>query len=139
MIYFFINYLRIKIYGTIITMSNIKKKFYKSNFYFFTDANIDISKFEEKFKLNYTGLKFKLYVNDCKNDDTKLSYSIYLNTKVDKDLFNSIVEWIFDFTKTKFNIFYKHLDNPDSKSKYDYSYMIKINKKPERWIFLDEE
>lgn len=122
-------------------MSNTKKKqFFKSNFYFFTDADIDVSTFEEDFKQNYNDLKFKLYINDCKNDDTKLSYSLYLNMKCDKDLFNSIVEFIFNFTKTKFNIFYKHLDNPESKKKYDYSYMIQVEKKkPERWVFLDEE
>ena len=121
-------------------MKNTKKQFYKSNFYFFTDDNIGITEFEDNFKLNFTGLKFKLYVNDCKNDDNKLSYSLYINTKCDKDLFNSIVEWIFDFTKNKFNIFYKHLDNPDSNKKYDYSYILKVqNKKPERWLFLDEE
>ena len=121
-------------------MSNTKKKqFFKSNFYFFTDADIDVSTFEEDFKQNYNDLKFKLYINDCKNDDTKLSYSLYLNTKCDKDLFNSIVEFIFNFTKTKFNIFYKHLDNPESKKKYDYSYMIQVEKKkPERWVFLDD-
>lgn len=122
------------------TDTKTKKQFYKSNFYFFTDANIDISEFEEKFRLNFTGLKFKLYVNDCKNDDTKLSYSLYINTKCDKTLFNSIVEWIFDITKSKFNIFYKHLDSPNSDKKYDYSYIIKVeNKRPERWLFLDEE
>ena len=121
-------------------MSNTKKQFYKSNFYFFTDADIDVSIFEDLFKHYYKNLKFKLYVNYCKNDDTKLSYSLYLNTKCDKNLFNSIVEFIFNFTKTKFNIFYKHLDNPDSKSKYDYSYFIKVeNKKPEKFIFIDEE
>ena len=122
-------------------MSNTKKQFYKSNFYFFTDTNIDIAEFEEKFKYNYTNLKMKLYVNDCK-DANKLSYSLYINTKCDKDLFNSIVDFIFNFSNTKFNIFYKHLDNPNTDNKYDYSYMIKVeNKKPEkeRWLFLDDE
>lgn len=120
-------------------MSNTKKQFYLSNFYFFTDADIDISTFEDLFKHNYTDLKFKLYVNDCKNDDTKLTYSLYLNRKCDKDLFNLIVEFIFAFTKTKFNIFYKHLDNHQSKNKYDYSYIIKVeNNRPERWLFLDD-
>ena len=123
-------------------MSNTKtkKQFYKSNFYFFTDTDINIADFEEKFKLNYTNLKMKLYVNDCKDDDKKLTYSLYINTKCDKDLFNSIVEFIFNFSNTKFNIFYKHLDSNDSKSKYDYSYIIKVeNKRPDRWIFLNEE
>ena len=121
-------------------MSNSKKQFYKSNFYFFTDTYINIADFEEKFKLNYTNLKMKLYVNDCKDDDKKLTYSLYINTKCEKDLFNSIVEFIFNFSNTKFNIFYKHLDNAESKSKYDYSYIIKVeNKRPDRWIFLNEE
>ena len=120
-------------------MSNTKKQFYKSNFYFFTDADFDVSTFEEDFKHNYNNLKFKLYINDCKNDDSNLCYSLYLNIKADKDLFNSIVEFIFAFTNTKFNIFHKHLDNPQSKNKYDYSYIIKVeNKKPERWLFLDD-
>lgn len=121
-------------------MSNTKKQFLKSKFYFFTDTDIDVNTFEEQFKNNYTNLKMKLYINDCKDAD-KLSYNLYINTKCDKDLFNSIVDFIFNFSNTKFNIFYKHLDNPESKSKYDYSYMIKVNKKPERerWLFLDEE
>ena len=119
-------------------MTDVKKRFYKSNFYFFTDADIDVSTFEENFKQNYSKLKMKLYVNDCK-DANKLSYSLYINTKCDKDLFNSIVDFIFNFTNSKFNIFYKNLDNPDSKSKYDYSYMINVeNKKPEQWLFLDD-
>ena len=121
-------------------MTDVKKRFYKSNFYFFTDADIDVSTFEDFFKQNYSKLKMKLYVNNCKNDDTKLSYTLYLNTTCDRDLFNSIVDFILNFSNTKFNIYYKHLDNPDSKSKYDYSYMIKVeNKKPERWLFIDEE
>ena len=116
-----------------------KKQLFKSNFYFFTDADIDVSKFEDYFKSNFTGLKFKLYVNDCKNDDKKLSYSLYINTKCDKDLFNSIVDFIFNFTNTKFNVFYKHLDNPNSTKKYDYSYIIKVeNKRADRWLFIDE-
>jgi hypothetical protein len=121
-------------------MTNTKKQFFKSNFYFFTDADIDVSTFDELFKQNYNNLKFKLYINDCKNDDTKLSYSLYLNKKCDKDLFNSIVDFIFNFSNTKFNIFYKHLDNSNTDKKYDYSYIIKVeNKQPQRWLFLDEE
>jgi hypothetical protein len=81
----------------------------------------------------------KLYVNHCK-DANKLSYSLYINTKCDKDLFNSIVDFIFNFSNTKFNIFYKHLDSPNIDKKYDYSYIIKVeNKKPERYLFLDKE
>lgn len=120
-------------------MTDTKKHFYKSCFYWYIDKNFNITDFEENFKQNYSKLKMKLYVNDCK-DANKLSYSLYINTKCDKDLFNSIVDFIFNFCNTKFNIFYKHLDNPDSKSKYDYSYMINVeNKKPERWLFIDEE
>ena len=121
-------------------MTNTKKQFFKSNFYFFTDADIDVSTFEDLFKQNYSKLKMKLYVNDCKNDDTKLSYNLYINDRIDKDMFNSIVDFIFNFTNKKFNIFYKHLDSPNSDKKYEYSYIIKVeNKKPERWLFLDEE
>lgn len=119
---------------------NTKKQFYKSCFYWYADINISVDKFEEDFKQTYNNLKFKLYINDCKDDD-KLSYSLYLNTKCDKKLFNSIIEFIFNFTECKFNIFYKNLDNPENNTKYDYSYMIKVNKKPdsERYLFLYEE
>jgi len=121
-------------------MKSTKKQFYKSCFYWYADINISVDDFEKEFKQIYNNLKFKLYINDCKNDDEKMSYSLYLNTRCDKDLFNSIIEFIFKLTECKFNIFYKHLDNPESKSKYDYSYMIKVNKKPEnkRWLFLDD-
>jgi len=121
-------------------MKSTKTSFYKSCFYWYADINISVDDFEKEFKQIYNNLKFKLYINDCKNDDEKMSYSLYLNTRCDKDLFNSIIEFIFKLTECKFNIFYKHLDNPESKSKYDYSYMIKVNKKPEnkRWLFLDD-
>ena len=121
-------------------MKGTKKQFYKSCFYWYADINISVDNFEEQFKQIYNNLKFKLYINDTENDAKKLSYSLYLNTRCDKELFNSIIEFIFKLTECKFNIFYKHLDNPESKSKYDYSYMIKVqNKKPEKWFFLDEE
>jgi hypothetical protein len=119
-------------------MSDTKKHFYKSCFYWYIDTNINITDFEEKIRLKYTNLKFKLYVNDCKNEN-KLSYSLYLNKKSNKDLFNSIIDFIFNFSNTKFNIFYKHLDNPHTDKKYDFSYFIKVeNKKPEQWLFLDD-
>jgi len=121
-------------------MTNTKKQFFKSNFYFFTDADIDVSTFEDLFKQNYSKLKMKLYVNDCKNDDTKLSYNLYISDRIDKDMFNSIVDFIFNFTNKKFNIFYKHLDSPNSDKKYEYSYIIKVEKKkPEKYLFIDEE
>ena len=122
-------------------MSKItKRQFYKSCFYWYADINFSVDDFEKEFKQIYNNLKFKLYINDTENDAKKLSYSLYLNTRCDKNLFNSIIEFIFKLTECKFNIFYKHLDNPETKNKYDYSYMIKVeNKQPQRWLFLDDE
>jgi len=117
-----------------------KRQFYKSCFYWYADINFSVDDFEKEFKQIYNNLKFKLYINDTENDAKKLSYSLYLNTRCDKNLFNSIIEFIFKLTECKFNIFYKHLDNPETKNKYDYSYMIKVeNKQPQRWLFLDDE
>jgi hypothetical protein len=90
--------------------NNTKKQFYKSNFYFFTDIDINVSNFEETFILKYPNLKFKLYVNDCPSDNKNLAYSLYLNDICDKDLFNAIIELIFKITNAKFNILYKRLD-----------------------------
>ena len=42
--------------------NNTKKQFYKSNFYFFTDIDINVSNFEETFILKYPNLKFMLMI-----------------------------------------------------------------------------
>ena len=87
-----------------------KKQFYKSNFYFYSKEMIDIDKFNNNFKSNYTELKFKLVFTICEKDETKIIYSLYLNERCDKDMFNNIVNFILDRLTTKVNIYYKPID-----------------------------
>ena len=119
-----------------------KRQFYKSNFYFYSKEMIDIYEFNKDFKDIYTQLKFKLSFNICEKDENKVIYSLCLNERCDKDMFNNIVSFILNKLTTKVNIYYKHLDNPDSKNtKYDYSFVaIQVEPRPSaKWVFIDEE
>ena len=119
-----------------------KRQFYKSNFYFYSKEMIDINDFENDFKENYTQLKFKLYFSICEKDESKIIYSLYLNERCDKDMFNNIVSFILNKLTKKVNIYYKHLDNPDSiNTKYDYSFVaIQVEpKSASKMLFIDDE
>lgn len=118
-----------------------KKQFYKSNFYLYSKEMIDIDDFNNDFKENYSQLKFKLSFSICEKDDSKIIYSLCLNKRCDKDMFNNIVSFILNKLNKKVNIYYKHLDNPDSKiTKYDYSFVaIQAEPRPSsKWAFIDE-
>jgi len=118
-----------------------KKQFYKSNYYFYTKEIIDIDDFNNNFKEIYSQLKFKLHFNICENDDSKNIYSLYISERCDKDMFNNIVNFILNKLIKKVNIYYKHLNNPDSNNtKYDYSFVaIQVEPTPSKWVFIDEE
>jgi len=125
-----------------INTKKSKKQFYKSNFYFYSKEMIDTDEFNNDFKDIYTQLKFKLHFSICEKDDSKIIYSLYLNERCDKDMFNDIVSFILNKLNKKVNIYYKHLDNPDSKNtKYDYSFVaIQVEpKSASKWVFIDEE
>ena len=121
-----------------------KKQFYKSNFYFYSKEMIDIDEFNNNFKENYSQLIFKLYFNIYENDESKNVYSLYLNERCDKDMFNNIVGFILNKLTTKVNIYYKHIDKDkdvDKKKKYDYSF-VAIQAKPyyrKQLLFITEE
>ena len=119
-----------------------KKQFYKSNFYFYSKEMIDIDKFNNNFKSNYTELKFKLVFTICEKDETKIIYSLYLNERCDKDMFNNIVNFILDRLTTKVNIYYKHIDkDADKTKKYDYSF-VAIRAEPKQYskmLFIDDD
>ena len=118
-----------------------KKLFYKSNFYLYSREMIDIEDFNNDFKENYSQLKFKLYFNMCEKDDSKIIYSLYLNERCDKDMFNNIVSFILSKLTTKVNIYYKHIDETaDKTKKYDYSF-VAIRAEPKQYskmAFIDE-
>lgn len=128
-----------------------KKQFYKSNFYFYSKEIINIDEFNNDFKQTYTGLKFKFKssmddqrskFSNCENDDNKIIYSLYLNQRCDKDMFNNIVSFILNKLTTKVNIYYKHLDENDDKTKkYDYSF-VAIRAEPKKYtkmLFIDDD
>lgn len=119
-----------------------KKQFYKSNFYFYSKEMIDTDEFNNDFKQTYTGLKFKLHFNICEKDEEKVIYSLYLNQRCDKDMFNNIVSFILNKLTTKVNIYYKHLDENDDKTKkYDYSF-VAIRAEPKKYtkmLFIDDD
>jgi len=128
-----------------------KKQFYKSNFYFYSKEIINIDDFDKDFKETYTGLKFKFKsrmddqrskFSNCENDDSKNIYSLYLNQRCDKDMFNNIVSFILNKLTTKVNIYYKHIDENDDKTKkYDYSF-VAIRAEPKKYtkmLFIDDE
>jgi len=121
-----------------------KKQFYKSNFYFYSKEMIDIDEFNNNFKENYSQLIFKLYFNIYENDESKNVYSLYLNERCDKDMFNNIVGFILNKLTTKVNIYYKHIDKDkdvDKTKKYDYSF-VAIQAKPyyrKQLLFITEE
>ena len=119
-----------------------KRQFYKSNFYFFSKEMIDISEFDNDFKNSYSHLKFKLYFNICEKDDGKIIYSLYLNERCDKNMFDNIVSFILSKLTTKVNIYYKHIDgNADKTKKYDYSFVAirAETKQYSKLLFIDEE
>ena len=128
-----------------------KKQFYKSNFYFYSKEIINIDDFDKDFKETYTGLKFKFKfrplvvqngLSNCEKDDSKIIYSLYLNERCDKDMFNNIVSFILNKLTTKVNIYYKHIDENDDKTKkYDYSF-VAIRAEPKKYtkmLFIDDE
>lgn len=119
-----------------------KKQFYKSNFYFYSKEMIDTDEFNNDFKSNYTGLKFKLGFTICEKDETKIIYSLYLNERCDKDMFNNIVSFILNKLTTKVNIYYKHIDkDADKTKKYDYSF-VAIRAEPKQYskiLFIDDD
>ena len=119
-----------------------KKQFYKSNFYFYSKEMIDTDETNNDFKQTYTGLKFKLHFNICEKDDSKIIYSLYLNERCDKDMFNNIVSFILNKLTTKVNIYYKHIDENDDKTKkYDYSF-VAIRAEPKQYskmLFIDDD
>ena len=119
-----------------------KKQFYKSNFYFYSKEIINIDDFDKDFKETYTGLKFKFKFSNCENEDSKNIYSLYLNQRCDKDMFNNIVSFILNKLTTKVNIYYKHLDENDDKTKkYDYSF-VAIRAEPKQYskmLFIDDD
>ena len=119
-----------------------KRQFYKSNFYFYSKEMIDTDEFNNDFKQTYTGLKFKFGFNICEKDDSKIIYSLYLNDRCDKDMFNNIVSFILNKLTTKVNIYYKHIDENDDKTKkYDYSFVaIQAEAKQySKMLFIDDD
>ena len=119
-----------------------KKQFFKSNFYFYSMEDINTDEFNNDFKETYSQLKFKLYFSLCEKDNSKTIYSLYLNERCDKDMFNNIVGFILNKLTTKVNIYYKHIDeNADKNTKYDYSFVaIQVEPRPSaKWVFIDEE
>jgi hypothetical protein len=119
-----------------------KKQFYKSNFYFYSKEMIDVDAFDNNFKEKYSQLKFKLHFNICENDENKSVYSLYLNERCDKFMFNDIVGFILNILTTPVNIYYKHIDEKtDETKKYDYSF-VAIQAKPyyhHKLVFIPEE